>query len=177
MTVGPKPASASGHYEYGFDGQRGWEIPFGAPLRVLESKALNECREAAGFFLDEPGDYVSVHCLGEASFDSRNCWAVKVVGKFGHEEIHYYDTASYLLAGIVEFSAANKTWVMTTLRDYRDFGGFKFPTWTEGRRRWNKYVVRLSSIEVNTVEDSVFQMPTGALPEGNAARRPPGRGH
>ena len=157
--AGTKAASAAGHYEYGFDGQRGWEIPFGAPLRVLEGKALVECREAAEFSLDEPADYVATRCLGEASFDGRKCWALKVARKSGKEEVHYYDKASYLPAGIVGYSAASETWVMTALRDYQDFGGFKFPTRIECRRRWNNYVIRLSSIDVNTVEDSVFKMP------------------
>jgi hypothetical protein len=59
--------------------------------------------------------------------------------------------------------------------DYREFDGFKFPMWTECRRQRNNFAVRSRSIEINTVEDSVFKMPTGALPAGNAAPRPPGR--
>ena len=66
VTIDTKPASASDHYEYGFDGQRGWEFPFGAAFRMLEGKALDDCREAAEFSLDEAEDYVSMHCLGEA---------------------------------------------------------------------------------------------------------------
>jgi hypothetical protein len=162
VTAGAKPASASGHYEYGFDGQRGWEIPFGAPLRVLEGKRLAECREAAEFSLDEPADYVSMQCLGEARFDGRKCWALRLVRKSGKEAIHYYDKACYLMAGFVEYSAGSETWVMTRLRDYQAFGGFKFPTRIECRRQWNNYVVRISSIEVNNVEDSVFKMPLAA---------------
>ena len=97
--------------------------------------------------------------------------------KSGNEEIHYYDAASYLQAGIVGFSAANQSWIRTSLGDYRDFGGFKFPTRIECRRRQNAFVIRFHSIEVNTVEDSVFKMPTAVLPGGNAALRPPGRDH
>jgi choloylglycine hydrolase len=155
--------SRSGHYEYGFDGQRGWTIPFGGALRVLEGKALEECREAADFSLNEPEDYVSMLCLGAASFDGRKCWALKVVPKSAKEEIHYYDAANYLLAGLVRFSAANETWTMTTLRDYRAFGGFKFPTWIGCQRRQNGYVIRLRSIEANTVQDSVFKVPLSSL--------------
>jgi hypothetical protein len=176
VSVDTKPASPSGHYEYGFDGQRGWEIAFGAPLKVLEGKALDECREAAEFLLDEPGEYVSMHCLGEASFDGRSCLAVKVVRKSGNEEIHYYAPATYLQAGELKFSAASETWVKTSMGDYREFDGFKFPMWTECRRQRNNFAVRSRSIEINTVEDSVFKMPTGGLPKGNAALRPPGRG-
>jgi choloylglycine hydrolase len=171
VAVQTKPASASDHYEYGFDGQRGWEIPFGAALKVLEGKALDECRQAAEFSLDEPEDYISTHCLGEVSFDGRKCWALKVVRKSGREEIHYYDSANYLLAGIVRFSAANETWAMTNFRDYRDFGGFKFATGIECRRRQNKYVIRLRSVQVNTVQDSVFKMPLIGL--GKSAQSGP----
>lgn len=159
VTIETKPASASDHYEYGFDGQRGWEIPFGSGLRVLEGKALDDCRQAADFSLDEAEDYVSMHCLGEAPFDGRKCWAVRVVLKSGNEEIHYYDAASYLLAGTVGFSAANESWIRTSLGGYRDFGGFKFPAWIECRRRQNAFVIRFHSIKVNTVEDSIFKMP------------------
>jgi penicillin V acylase-like amidase (Ntn superfamily) len=159
VTIESEPASSSGHYEYGFDGRRGWEKPFGAAMKVLAGKALDECREAAEFSLDEPEDYASAHCLGAAPFDGHKCWALKVVRKSGKEEIHYYDAASYLLAGSVGFSAANKTWVLTTLRDYRTFGGFKFPTRIECRRQWSNYVVQLRSIEVNTVKDSIFRLP------------------
>jgi hypothetical protein len=162
VTVESKPASPSGRYEYGYDGQRGWEKPFGAALKVLEGQALNECREAAEFSLDEPEEYLSMHCLGAASFDGRKCCALKVVSKSGKREIHYYDAASYLLAGTVEYSAAAETWVMTTYRDYQASGGFKFPTRIDCRRRWNHFVIRFSSIEVNTVEDSAFKMPSGS---------------
>jgi hypothetical protein len=60
---------------------------------------------------------------------------------------------------------------MTTLRDYQAFGGFKFPTRIDCRRRWNNYVIRLSSIEVNTVEDSVFRLPSGSRVNYNSASK------
>jgi hypothetical protein len=168
VTVETRATSPSVHYEYGFDGQHGWEIPFGAAGRVLEGKALDECREAAKFSLDEPEDFISMRGLGAASFDGRKCWALKLVRKSGREEIHYYDAANYLLDGIVRFSAANASWTMATFRDYRDFGGFKFPTWIADRRRQNNYVIRLRSIEVNTVADSVFKLPLSG--SGSSAR-------
>jgi choloylglycine hydrolase len=177
VTVESRPVSPSGHYEYGFDGQRGWEKPFGADSKMLDGKALNDCREAAEFSLGDPGDCLSMRFLGEVPFAGRMCWALQVVRKSGKEETHYYDAVTFLPAGAVGYSAAKETWVMTTLRDYRDFGGFKFPTRIDCQRRWNKYVIRLRSIEVNTVEDSVFKMPTTALPKGNAAPRPLGRNH
>lgn len=155
----PGPKSRTGHYEYGFDGQRGWEIPLEGPPHALEGKALDECRAAAEFSLDEPEDYVSARCLGAISFDGRKCWALKLVTRSGTEEIHYYDAASYLLAGLVEYSSAGATWVRRSLDDYRVFGGFKFPTWTRCQRQGNSFVTRMNSIEVNTVQDSVFKVP------------------
>jgi penicillin V acylase-like amidase (Ntn superfamily) len=171
VTVESKPVSPSGHYEYGYDGQRGWEKPFGAGLKLLEGKALDECREAAEFSLGEPEDYHSMHYLSETTFDGRKCWALKVVRNSGNEEINYYDAASYLLAGTVEHSAAAETWVVTTYRDYQAVGGFKFPTRIDCRRRWNHFVIRLSSIEVNTVEDSAFKMPSGSRANYNSASK------
>jgi hypothetical protein len=171
VTVESKSASPSGRYEYGYDGQRGWEKPFGGALKVREGQALNECREAAEFSLGEPAEYLSMHSLGAASFDGRKCWALQVVRKSGKGEVHYYDADSYLLAGTVEYSAAAETWVMTTLRDYQAFGGFKFPARIDCRRRWNHFVIRLSSIEVNTVEDSAFKMPTGSRADYNSASK------
>jgi hypothetical protein len=112
-----------------------------------------------------------MHYLGETTFDGRKCWALKVVRKSGNEEINYYDAASYLLAGTVEHSAAAETWVVTTYRDYQAVGGFKFPTRIDCRRRWNHFVIRLSSIEVNTVEDSAFKMPSGSRANYNSASK------
>jgi len=90
---------------------------------------------------------------------------LKLVTSSGQEETHYYDTTSFLLIGIVGNveSDVGPTLQMTTLGNYREFGGFQFPTRIGWQTHSSRGVVQYRSIEVNTVEPSVFRLPTKRL--------------
>ena len=80
VTIHTKPASASDHYEYGFDGQHGWEIPFGAALRVLEGKALDDCRVAAEFSLDEAEGFLELNYFSREEYGDE--WTLDSSGEW-----------------------------------------------------------------------------------------------
>jgi len=150
-------------FDAGFDGQTGWDAPFGAALQLLTGRRLDRQREQGEFFAcyDDPAYYQSVTCLGEAAFDGKTCYALKLVTSSNQEETHYYDTTSFLLVGIVGNveSEVGPTLQMTTLGNYREFGGFQFPMRIGWQTHSSRGVVHYSSIEVNAVRPSTFQLP------------------
>lgn len=152
-----------GQYAEGFNGRKGWNAQTGTAPQILKGKLLRERRDAAAFFgwYDAPTYYKSAVCLGEASFDGRVCYAVDMMTKCRREEIHYYDTNSFLLSGIMEivetgFGPALKK---TKFGDYREFDGFLLPTRLAWQSPASSGLVQFASIEVNGVDDSSVKMP------------------
>jgi hypothetical protein len=90
-------------YAEGFNGRNGWNAQIGTAPQIVKGKALREARDGAAFFgwYDAPAYYKSAVCLGEASFEGRTCYAVNLTTQSRREENHYYDTNSFLLAGIM----------------------------------------------------------------------------
>jgi len=152
-----------GQYAEGFNGRKGWNTEPGAAPKILKGKLLRERRDDAAFFAsyDAPTYYKSAVCLGEASLEGKTCYAVDMMTQSRREEIHYYDTNSFLLSGIMEieetgFGPALK---QTKFGNYRELGGFLLPTQVAWQSQIRSGTIQYSSIEVNAVEESALKMP------------------
>ena len=136
----------SARIDIGFDGRRGWDDEPGAAPKKLTGRLLKQQKEIGQFFAwqDDPAFYNSMQCLGQASFDGKTCYALKMVLKSGHQETHYYDTNNFLLAGVIWTVGTEDGPVLE--RDsygaYREFGGFKFPTRQCWRNKWSGGVMQ-----------------------------------
>ncbi len=152
-----------GQYAEGFNGRKGWTAQTGTAPQILKGKVLREARDGAAFFgwYDAPRYYKSAVCLGEASFEGRTCYAVYIMTKSRREEIHYYDTNSFLLSGIMEIVETGFGPVLkqTKFGDYREFGGFLLPTRLAWQSPVSSGLIQFVSIEVNGVEESALKMP------------------
>jgi len=167
-----------GHSGEGFNGRKGWNAEPGAAPQILKGKVLRERRDDATFFAsyDAPTYYKSAVCLGEASFEGKTCYAVDMMTQSRREEIHYSDTNSFLLSGIMEiaqtgFGPASK---QTKFGDYREFGGFLLPTQIGWHVQVSTGMIHYSSIEVNAVEASALKIPiqsAGELDDSREALR------
>jgi len=150
-------------YDQGFDGRKGWSGQTGTAPQFLKGKALRERRDDAAFFgwYDAPTNYKSAVCLGEVSFGGRTCYAVNLMTQSRREENHYYDTKSFLLAGVMEFSQTDYGSVLTrtSFDDYRECGGFLLPTRIGWQSDTSSGTIRYSSIELNNVEESALKIP------------------
>jgi CubicO group peptidase (beta-lactamase class C family) len=155
------------YYENGFDGHTAWEAPPGNPPQSLEGIFWQERREQAEFFAwcDEHENYRSETNLGETDFEGRRCYELKLVRKSGNEETHYYDATNCLLVGIVRSSVFGPSLERFVLSDYREFGGFQFPTRIRYQAEDERDQAHLSSIEqfdsieVNGMKNPEFTMP------------------
>ena len=120
-----------GKFDTGFDGRKGWDGEFGAAPKNLKGRVLQQNRKTGEFFgwFADPALYKAMQCLGEVSFDWQSCYALKMVPKSGHEETHYYDKTSFLLAGLIHTveTEGRATLQKETFGDYREIGGFQFP--------------------------------------------------
>lgn len=157
---------------HGFDGQTAWEaLPAQRP-QALDGVFLRERREQAELFAwcAVPADYRSLTNLGESPFEGQRCYELKLVGQSGNMETHYYNTTNHLLAGIIRSSVFGPSLERFVFNDYRKFGGFQFPTrisyWAEDERDTAHLHSdeRFTSIEVNQVKNSIFEMPRATVP-------------
>jgi Acyl-coenzyme A:6-aminopenicillanic acid acyl-transferase len=141
-----------GQYADGFDGHIGWNSGFGVngSCHILRGEEYELRKDDAVFFgcADEPGNYETAECLGEAAFDGKLCFDVKLVTRTHHEQFYYYDTTNFLLAGTF-----TRKWMKTTYCDYRPFDGFLMPTRVESRSDTGGSLFQFDSLEINTVTD------------------------
>src|SRR5262249_8059026 len=86
----------------GFDGRHGWSAEKDAHPSRLTGKALQDMRREATFlpWYDDPAKSQSAQCLGEVVFNGKPCYAVVFAQKSGDEETHYFDTNTFLPAGV-----------------------------------------------------------------------------
>ena len=181
-----------GRLDQGFDGKNGWKMQPGGPVRMIEGKMLQEQREGAEFFAwyMQPDNYASAEVLGEAMYAGKKCYALKLVTQSGHEVMQYYDTATFLLAGLIETveTEAGPTLRKLSFDDYRAFGGFKMPTLlalqnqSAGGSPPHDLIefiasqcnaIEFSSIEVNAVKESAVKMPADERKKIAAAYKDP----
>ncbi len=152
-----------GRADSGFDGQRGWEDNPGAGFKEIAGRPLEQQKENGLTFAwhDDPAVYKSTQCIGEAAFDGKTCYAVKIVFDSGHEKMHYYDTNNFLFIGstFTMDSYYGSSPFRYSYGDYKEFNGFKLPTRIGWQSKWSKGEVHYDSMELNSVEESAIQTP------------------
>ena len=150
-----------GQYVEGFDGRTGWNTEPNGYCHILRGEAYDLRKDGAALFgwYEEPGWYNkpgsdgTAECLGQARFDGKLCYELKIVSPTHREYFEYYDTTNVLLAGV--FTRVTKQgmsgWTKTTVGDYRAFDGFLMPTRFETQADWGGSSFQISSLEINTV--------------------------
>lgn len=152
-----------GRIENGYDGAVGWSInPISGP-EVLTGRQLEEAAEDAWFDgpLHESERIRDVTTLGEAFFDGRPAWRVRVVFRTGREQIEYFDVETGLQIGS-EASRATPQGIVPTvnvLRNYQKFGSLLQATTFVQRAMGFEQVVTLTSCEYDRVPDTTFDLP------------------
>ncbi len=164
VPAGPK----LGEYIQGFDGRTGWNAVPNGTCDVLKGREYELRRDEGAFFgwYDEPGWYeqpgndAKVECLGEAQFDGKSCYDLKVVSPSHHEYFEYYDKTNFLLAGGFAPAPTQGTpsWMMTTFSDYRAVDGFLLPMRIVSQDDTGRHPIQFSSVEINTVKERDLRM-------------------
>lgn len=149
-----EPGYNGGQFAEGFDGHMGWNIGLDGRCSILRAEEYELRKDDAVFgFHDEPTNYETAECPGEARFDGELCYDLKLVTRTHHEQFHYYDATNFLLVGTFTREPANGQvgWMKTSFRDYRRFGGFLIPTLIDSRVDSGGSTFHLNSMEINTV--------------------------
>ena len=152
-----------GHVESGYDGKNGWTLdPLEGP-KLLQGRALTEMAEDAWFdsTLHSADHVKSMTTVSKTEFDKRPAYEVKVVFQSGVEQTEYFDAETGLQIG-TEAQRDTPMGVLPTttlIREYKKFGSVMQATVLLQRTMGIDQVLRLSSVEYNTVPATAFDPP------------------
>lgn len=154
---------AVGHVESGYDGKVGWEIDPATGPSVAAGRKLSELADDAFFDspLHGPTFVKSATLVGQELFDKRPAYKIQVTLVSGNEQTEYYDVETGLLLGS-EAQRETPLGVVPTisiLRDYKKFGSLMQATALVSRTMGIEQIVKLTSIEYNTVPANAFDLP------------------
>ncbi len=154
---------AVGQILTGFNGEVGWSIDPAMGPRLMTGKQLDQLRAEADFRapLHEDRHYQSMETVRVTPFAGEECYEVKLARKSGETAIEYYSRTSRLLVGSVlevetPLGAIKSTNIFS---DYKKFGGIMVPTRTTQKIMGLEQVMKLDSVEFDTVPDSAFDLP------------------
>lgn len=154
----------------GTDGQVAWSMnPMQGP-RVLADKELAQTLEQADFYgnlLFEADRFSSIANEGIVDFAGEKAYKLKMVRKSsGNESWQYFSAASGLLIGsesstTTEMGAIQSS---TIIREYKDFGGIKFPTRSEISAGPQTMVMTVKDVQLNAAGADSFAIPAAIQP-------------
>lgn len=152
-----------GELTSGFDGETAWtNNPATGPL-VLDGRALNQMKQQADFHgVLHPEKYVtSAEVTGEAKWEGKDCWVVKVKTTWDEEYTEYYDKATNLLHGMArsQESPMGPLEATTLFTEYKAFEGVLAATVVTVKVMGMEQIVRTEQIDVGVVPDSIFALP------------------
>ena len=154
----------------GTNGEIAWDAnPMQGP-RLLSDKELAQTLEGADFYgnMLYPVDRFSKMAnLGEVDFNGEKSYKLTLVRKdSGRETTQYFSVATGLIVGAetVQESQMGALQVSSTLSDYKDFGGVKFPTKTEVTMGANKLIMTITNVVINGVPATAFDIPEAVKP-------------
>jgi len=156
----------------GFDGEVAWTVnPIVGPM-LLEGNNLNQVRQQADFYsVLEPDAYIeSFEPAGRKEFEGIPCYEVTVVTTWGEEYVEYYEVETGLLRGNVrkQETAMGAVDATAIILEYSAFGDVLVPTKVIQRAMAMETILTVSSVEYDSVEESLFEIPeeVRALIEG-----------
>jgi len=154
---------AVGHVESGYDGKVGWELDPTMGPSVATGRKLSELADDAFFDspLHNPAFVKSATLVGQEIFDKRPAYKLHVTLVSGNEQTEYYDVETGFMLG-AEAQRETALGVVPTisiLRDYKKFGSLMQATLLIQKTMGIEQIVRLTSIEYNTVPANAFDLP------------------
>ena len=151
-----------------FDGEKAWSINplFGSnePMELtgVQAESAKEQADFDGPFVDYKEKGIKIELLGKEDVEGTPAYKLKVTKKDGKETIYYLEANSCLeikSESTVEMQGTSFT-VSTTLSDYKDVDGLKFPfsIQTSGMPGGGVQII-IEAIELNPeFEDSLFKV-------------------
>jgi hypothetical protein len=152
-----------GNLEQGYDGTIGWSIDPAVGPRLLEGKELDQLKYAADFYQDlhDPTKYASMTVVSRGPFEGEDCYEVRLVRTSGFELTEFFSTKTGLMVG-VKMNATMQMGsvpVMTTLGEYKPFGGVLTATMSHQKMMGLESVMTINSVSFDPVDPKVFDLP------------------
>lgn len=159
-----------GEMVQGTNGEIAWDAnPMQGP-RLLGDKELTQTLEGADFYgnLLYPAErFSTLENLGIVDFNGEKAYKVKLVRKAsGNETTQYFSVATGLIVGaeLTQQSQMGSMQVSSTLSEYKEFGGVKFPTKTEVTMGANKLLMTITNVVINGAPATAFDVPEAVKP-------------
>ena len=147
----------------GFDGEVGWSLEPMAGPRLLSGGELDVARENANALVAvrDPSLFQSMQTIERAASAGQPCYRVRLVWQSGRETDDCYHVETGLLIESTEEveSPIGMIHVVTTLSDYRDFGGIMFPTRTVLAMMGAEQILTITTVEFEDIDTSVIEPP------------------
>lgn len=152
-----------GEIVQGYDGTVGWAIdPTQGPM-LLEGKMLEQMKRQSDFRqeMHDPKEFKSMETLEITDFEGAKAYKVKLIRATGEELFEYFNTESGLMVGqtaTVE-SAMGPVSTTSVHSDFKNFSGILVPTRMVTRIQGQEMIMTVTSVEMDTVQPSVFDLP------------------
>ena len=152
-----------GQVRQGYDGTIAWSIdPMSGP-NILPAEQIEQMKEQTDFYGEINFDqrFKSMESLDERDFDGIKCYAVKMVDLKDAESTYLFEVESGLLRGTMQTEETQMgPMEMTNInKEYKEFGGVKFPVRTEIEIMGMTRIMRFSDVQLDGVKDEVFALP------------------
>jgi len=154
----------------GTNGEVAWDANPMAGARLLADKELAQMLEGADFYgnmLYLADRFTTMENLGVVDFNGEKSYKLKLVRKgSGIEATQYFSVATGLIVGAetAQVSQMGTMQVSSTLSDYKEFGGVKFPTKSEVNMGPNKMLMTITNVVINGAPATAFDIPAAVMP-------------
>lgn len=154
----------------GTDGTIAWSSNPMQGSRLMEGKELEQMREQAdltGSLMFPADRFSSMTNEGVVDFAGEKAYKIKMVRKgSGNESWQYFSLSSGLNIGSESTTTSEMGTLQTTtiVKDYKDFGGIKFPTRSEANMGPQAMVITIKDVQINNVPADAFAVPAAVQP-------------
>lgn len=172
-----------GHVSQGFDGTIAWSIDPMSGANILPDEQVQEMKDQTDFYGEINFDkrFKSMETIDQRDFDGVKCYALKMVDTNDNESTYCFEVESGLLRGTTQTQDTQMgPMEMTNInKEFKEFGGVKFPVHTEISIAGMARVMKFSEIELDNVKPEMFALPdevkakVKAADEGAAAPATP----
>lgn len=164
-----------GEVRQGFDGKIAWAIePMSGP-QILDGAMAETIRIDADFFgpLNYAKNFKSITTVDKTEFAGAECYKLEMVDQLDQKRLAYFSVETGLqLGGEATMSTPmGEIDTVTTMSDYKEYGGLLSPMKTVTSMMGMEQVIMVESIEYDTVDDGLFELPEeikNRIPEAEA---------
>lgn len=152
-----------GELRQGFDGTTAWAIAPGEPPAILTGEMREQVIRQADFFgdLHDTTKFKSATTAGEAEFEGRTVYEVRMVRYDGTELTEYFDKATGLSAGGITSSdtPGGKVRQVSIHSDYKAFDGYRVASRIVQRNPNFEVILTIQTVEFGTVDSASVALP------------------